>query len=318
MERGKAGKTYGREQVQRPRRPPQSGAAAGRRRQRRRRKAIKDICVLTVETVLCVVLLTVLWNQLRPVLSGAEKPVHVGESGAYGQNDREGKGGAGGEMDAGDYGAAVDDSLHTELYPQELQELLELNEETLDYVTGYPDRDAYIGQPIDLTEDFTAGEVPLLMQWDRRWGYDLYGSSMIGLSGCGPLCMTMAYLYFTEDTDMTPRDVAEYAQESGYHTSAGTSWTFWTEGAKGLGLRGKEIPLDQHSMQAVLDEGGLIVCSMRPGDFTTQGHFILIRGYDENGFFVNDPNRRSTSGRQWEYDTLRYQINNLWELRGGN
>ena len=42
---------------------------------------------------------------------------------------------------------------------------------------------------------------------------------------------------------------------------------------------------------------------------------ILIRGYDDNGFYVNDPNRRSNSGRQWDYDTLYPQIRNLWVLQ---
>ena len=67
-------------------------------------------------------------------------------------------------------------------------------------------------------------------------------------------------------------------------------------------------------MRAVLDTGGLIVCSMAPGDFTAKGHFILVRGYDENGFYVNDPNRRSNSEKQWSYDTLSSQIKNLWAL----
>ena len=66
----------------------------------------------------------------------------------------------------------------------------------------------------------------------------------------------------------------------------------------------------------MLDDGKVIICSMGPGDFTTEGHFILIRGYDGNGFYVNDPNRRSNSEKQWEFDTLRSQIRNLWSLYG--
>lgn len=197
-----------------------------------------------------------------------------------------------------------------------LQELLEKNEETLDYVSGYADREDYIGKDIDLSSDYTAGEVPLLMQWDRRWGYDAYGKEMIGLAGCGPLCLDMAYLYFTGNTDMTPRKMAEFAYDNGFYTESGTSWSLWTQGCALLGMSGEELPLDEERMKAELDAGGLIVCSMRPGDFTTRGHFILIRGYGEDGFYVNDPNRRSTSGKVWDYETLRPQIRNLWGLRG--
>lgn len=197
---------------------------------------------------------------------------------------------------------------------KELEELLENNQEAAEFVAGYQDRDTYIGQSIDLTEDFKAGTVPLLMQWDKRWGYDAYGDSIIGLSGCGPTCLCMAYLYFTEDTTENPRSMAEFADENGFYTVGGTSWSLWTEGVKLLGLSGQELPLDENRMKSALDNDGLVVCSMRPGDFTTTGHFILIRGYDEEGFLVNDPNRRTHSQRQWSYQELKGQIKNLWVL----
>lgn len=201
-----------------------------------------------------------------------------------------------------------------EEYPEELLEMARLNEETLDFVKDYPNRSKYQNQPIDLSGDYTPGQVPLLMQWDKRWGYDSYGDSNIAISGCGPVCLTMAYLYFTGDTDMNPRKMAEFAYENGYYTEAGTSWSLWTEGVKQLGLRGETLSLDENVMKNALDSGGLIVCSMAPGDFTTTGHFILLTGYDENGFFVNDPNRHSTSEKQWDFDTLQGQIKNLWGL----
>lgn len=210
--------------------------------------------------------------------------------------------------------AEIEKMAKSEGYPEELLELLEENDETADFVKNYSNRADYQGKEIDLSEDFTSGSVPLLMQWDKRWGYDSYGEPMIGLAGCGPTCMTMAYLYYTEDTSMNPRKMAEFAQNNGYHSSEGTSWDFWTAGASELGLSGETISLSETAMKNVLDAGGLLVLSMSPGDFTTSGHYILIRGYDENGFFVNDPNRKSNSDKQWDYDTLSGQIKNLWGI----
>ena len=192
--------------------------------------------------------------------------------------------------------------------------LYEQIEEAYDFVKDYPNRDSYKGKDIDISGDCKEGSVPLLMQWDKRWGYDLYGDAMIGIAGCGPTCMTMAYVYHTGDTQMNPRSMAEFAQENGFHTADGTSWDFWTLGASALGLYGEVISLSENAMKGVLDAGGVIVCSMAPGDFTTTGHFILLRGYDENGFFVNDPNREKNSGKQWDYDTLASQIKNLWGI----
>lgn len=201
-----------------------------------------------------------------------------------------------------------------EAYPEELLEMLEKNPETYDFVTSYPERSKYQGKEIDLSGEVTRGEVPLFLQWDRRWGYDSYGNEIIAIAGCGPTCMSMAYVYLTGDVDMNPREVAEFANDNGYYTEAGTSWSFFTEGASQLGLSGTEIGLDEAKMKEVLDRGNVIICSMRPGDFTTTGHFILIRGYDKEGFLVNDPNSKERSEQHWKYNTLYSQIKCLWSI----
>lgn len=197
---------------------------------------------------------------------------------------------------------------------KELQELLEKNEETYDFVIGYSNRADYMGKEIDLSGEFQSGHVPLLLQWDMRWGYDSYGQDMIAIAGCGPTCMTMAYLYLTEDTSMNPRAMAKYAYEGGFYTQAGTSWDFFTTGATNLGMSGKELPLGETQIKNALDEGSVVICSMRPGDFTTTGHFILLRSYDEKGFYVNDPNSRRNSEKQWDFDRLSSQIKCLWRI----
>ena len=56
---------------------------------------------------------------------------------------------------------------------------------------------------------------------------DTCHDSMIGVAGCGPTCMTMAYLCLTGDASMDPRKMASFASEKGYHTEAGTSWNFF-------------------------------------------------------------------------------------------
>lgn len=74
------------------------------------------------------------------------------------------------------------------------------------------------------------------------------------------------------------------------------------------GINVKEIGLNETAIKQYLDQGCPIICPMRPSDFTTTGHFILIYDYDKNGFMVNDPNSRKRSSRHWDFDTLRYQI----------
>lgn len=251
-----------------------------RRRKKRRQRTIRKFCIVAVFLCLCIIISRGKINFL-PQSSEADQFLK---------------------------------QMKEENYPQELIDLLERNEETLDFVENYPKREKYINQNIDLSKDYKQGKVPLLIQWDKRWGYEMYGDSMIGLAGCGPTCLTMAYLYYTGDMSMNPKKMSEFAQQNGYHTADGTSWNLWTDGAEQIGLHGESLSLNENTMKAALDAGELIVCSMAPGDFTTTGHFILLRGYNEKGFFVNDPNSQNNSRKQWDYDTLSPQIKNLWAL----
>ena len=98
---------------------------------------------------------------------------------------------------------ARQNSLDLEDYPVELLELLSRNPETKDFVLSYPlekDRE----NEIDLSEFEASETVPLFLQWDKRWGYEEYGSSVAGLTACGPVCLSMCAYYLTGDISSLP------------------------------------------------------------------------------------------------------------------
>lgn len=196
-------------------------------------------------------------------------------------------------------------------YPEDLLELLANNEETADFVLDYTEKkdDA----PAENIGDITSGEIPLLLQWDERWGYAQYGDNMIAINGCGPTVVAMVVAGLTGDNTITPYRVAQYAEEQGYYTGeSGTSWELMTAGAEHFGVQGQELGLSENGILSELESGHPVVCSMRPGDFTTTGHFIVLTGVEDGKIRVNDPNSRQRSEELWDYDTLEYQINNLW------
>jgi predicted double-glycine peptidase len=53
---------------------------------------------------------------------------------------------------------------------------------------------------------------------------------------------------------------------------------------------------------------------MGPGDFASSGHYIVISGYNENGFTVLDPNNKSNTAKTWKYTTIESQIKSMWSL----
>jgi len=200
-------------------------------------------------------------------------------------------------------------------WPDSLRELLEKNPETEEFVLHYPlKKDA--ATDIDLSEYVDSSEVPLFLQWDERWGYSKYGDNIMGLSGCGPTCLSMVCMYILNDEQYTPRYIADFAQQNGYCVPGnGSSWTLISEGGILLGLDVTEIPLDENRIIRNLEAGNPIICIMGPGDFTSSGHFIVMTGYEDGKIKVNDPNSPARSGTLWDYDAIKDQIRNLWVCR---
>lgn len=199
-------------------------------------------------------------------------------------------------------------------YPEALQALWEKNEDARPFVESYfEQKDKH--PEIDLSQEAASDTVPLLLQWDQRWGYESYSGGLLGCTGCGPTCLSMAALYLTGNSDYSPKYVAEYATEQGYAVvGSGTAWALMSDGAADFGLDSEELPLSENSMVSALENGKLIVCVLGPGDFTDSGHFIVLTGYQDGAFTVNDPNSPTRSAQTWSYDQLSPQIKNLWAL----
>lgn len=192
-----------------------------------------------------------------------------------------------------------------------LYDLLQNNPELADFVAGFAQADGSVTGGISKEEK--EEDSPLFLQWDARWGYAPYGESCIGISGCAPTCLSMVIFSLTRDEAATPDKLADYSMEHGYYASGiGTQWSFLKDAAKEYGVVSSETSLDDTIMKRELDNGHPIIASVRKGDFTTQGHFIVIYGYDQEGFLIHDPNSRNRSAQKWTFEVLEPQIKNLW------
>ena len=197
-------------------------------------------------------------------------------------------------------------------YPQSLIELLERNPETKDFVLNYPFREK---ADYDLSEFELGDSIPLFLQWDPRWGYEIYGSDCIGITGCGPTCLAMAGYFLTGSEEFTPDKIADFALRNDYYAKGyGSSWTLISEGSEKLGLKATELPLDRGRMVNAVTEGNPVILAMGAGDFTTSGHYIVLTGWNGNSFRVNDPNSIKNSQKLWTYEELESQIRNIWKI----
>lgn len=198
-----------------------------------------------------------------------------------------------------------------EYYPEELLEMLAKYPETVNFVSSYLyEKDSPAAETIGTVKP---DEIPLLLQWDKRWGYARYGDFMIATTGCGPTCIAMVAAGLTQDASITPKMVADYAEEHGYYEyGVGSKWTLMSEGTEEFGIKATAIALSETDIYDNLEAGHPIICSVGAGDFTTEGHFIVLARAEEGKIRVNDPNSSENSAKLWTYEELAPQIRNLW------
>ena len=171
-------------------------------------------------------------------------------------------------------------------------------------------------------KDFEAGytkaeleqKYPLLLQWDKRWGYHPYGGYNVATSGCAPTCLAMVAFGLTRDEEITPDVVGDYAMKQKYYLpGTGTKWALLSEGAEQFGLHAIFLERDEELIREKLENGMPVICSMKEGNFTSIGHFIVLTGLDEDGLVcVNDPNSLARSERRWKLSTVISQTKQMW------
>lgn len=202
--------------------------------------------------------------------------------------------------------------------PASLLELMERNPEATDYVLNYP---AEHDKPHEINMDRYQDEegVPLFIQWDPMWGYLDYGGNLVGLSGCGPICLSMAGSYVTGDYEtFRPDRILQFALDEGYRVPGnGTMWALIDEGGEKLGLHVEELPLVEGVIAEEVQAGHPVILIVGPGVFTEDGHFIVVTDYIDGKFKVNDPNSPMRSEKLWDYDEFADQVGNLWAISAG-
>ena len=192
------------------------------------------------------------------------------------------------QMEASDerYAQIVENA---EKYPEKLLINLANNPEMIAFVADYKGNTRDYDKA-ELTEKELQEEYPLFLQWDKRWGCLAYGDdSNVAISGCGPTTLAMAVVALTGNDEATPAAIAKFAMQEGYYMSGtGTMWSLMTEGAAAYGVRSEQINISQIEIKQHLDQGDIVICSVRQGDFTTGGHFILLYDYDDEDEYYDE------------------------------
>lgn len=175
---------------------------------------------------------------------------------------------------------------HVPVYKEELKEELTTTKTLYSEAAKDSDKDIQ-------TYGDNGMKIPLYIQWDSRWGFVPFGGKNIGTSGCSVTCLAMVISYLTGKTTY-PDAVAMWCGNRFYVPGAGQSWGIFPAVAEQYGLRLEDLGNDVQAAMKALSEGKPVIASMNPGTFTSQGHFIVLRGVQKGKILVNDPNDNST------------------------
>lgn len=165
------------------------------------------------------------------------------------------------------------------------------------------------------SDQWKKGEMPYLYQTDITWAKTRYGAGTIETHGCGPTALDMAYVYLTGDKSKSPVEMAKFSEARNYLEGGITRWALIGEGARDLGLQSRELPADAGQIRNELRTGHPVICIVGPGDFTTDGHFIvLVSNAADGNVEIRDPNSPERSTKTWDLDRILTQTLNLWSL----
>lgn len=208
-------------------------------------------------------------------------------------------------------------SLHAEQiglqlsdYPKEIVDLFKYNEETRDFVLDYPLKVVnFKPDSQDLVEHAKCTSPPILMQWDLKWGYMPYNGNVMGISGSAPTALSMAALFVTHDTSLTPVRIAKLAHNMNADDDTDK---LLSEGARSLSLEVKGVPKnDKRLREAVAEEGAVVICTTNGKKFSP---VIVIRGFDdENRFQLNDTISEKRCKKAYNFADLESSLKKCWK-----
>ncbi len=202
--------------------------------------------------------------------------------------------------------------------PENILHMIEVYPETnvlADYYKEMLKTPNYYTRDIDIGNDLLTDDVPLFLQWDKRWAFLNYGKeTIIATSACGPTCLSMIQCYFFKDAPKNPKDMAKFSAENGFYVEkVGTSGALFSDGAFRLNLKPSVVEINESEIKKALDNEKLIVALVKAGHFTKGGHYIVIKGYNKDGdFFVNDPNSIINSKKSWNPEIILNESRKLW------
>ena len=119
----------------------------------------------------------------------------------------------------------------------------------------------------------------------------------VATSGCGAVCIAMVIAMLTGNTEQDPYSLFYLAAKEGWYTGDGLTHRVLSRFARQNGLSACWTDTDAETVKKSLDRGLPVVVHIGEGHFASEGHYLLLTGYERDGsFVVFDPANENNCG----------------------
>lgn len=178
---------------------------------------------------------------------------------------------------------------------------LAINEpEAIDFVAGYLKSD---GSTESFGESVKQGEYPMLFTFDERWGYAPYADSIVGVTGSGPVALSIAVMGVTGNTKYDPATIAQSVAKASLDTGAtGMEDSFLTNHAADYGLAATSVEATSDGIYTPIAEEQPVVIKLKEnsGIGFSEAHWAVITGINaDNSITLYDPTSTDACSHSW-------------------
>ena len=161
---------------------------------------------------------------------------------------------------------------------------------------------------------------------DYSWGYE--DDRIISTDGCAFVSVTMANLYLNHNSNVDPVKAMRFATQQGFR-------------GDNLGIKSESIPtlceeydlncveyrfdtddedqviwenrITEEQLKNALDKENTVILASMAGLYFGN-HAIIIRGYDENGFYINDPDNEEYTSNPQTFEIIQKELYRYCEI----
>ena len=167
-------------------------------------------------------------------------------------------------------------------------------------------------------ENVTQGEYPQLYTFDPRWGYMQYADGILGVTGSGPVALSMASMGLSGKNNYDPATIAEAITSAKLaNGTTGMDDSFLSNHASDAGLSATSVEASSDGVYTPIADSEPVIIKLKAdsGIGSPLAHWALITQLNsDNSINVYDPTSVAASSHSWSLGAITSKTDTAYAL----